>query len=133
MGLFSRKKRKVDEELEVPSAPSEDDEMPEEMPEFPAIPEEFKLPEKDKLKPPEIIEETREIIEPTKPLFIEISDFKEILEELGMMKTILKEADDAGARTEEFAAGEDKELRKWESIVYDAQKKLIYCEKILIR
>ena len=133
MGLFSRKKRNVDEELEVPSAPSEDDEMPEEMPEFPAIPEEFKLPEKDKLKPPEIIEETREIIEPTKPLFIEISDFKEILEELGMMKTILKEADDAGARTEEFAAGEDKELRKWESIVYDAQKKLIYCEKILIR
>jgi hypothetical protein len=131
MGLFSRKKRGIAEELDVPSAPEEEIE---EMPKFPEIPEEFKpLPEEEKLRPPEIVEEARELIEPTKPLFIEVNDFKEVLEEIGMMKTILKEADDAAARTEEFAADEDKELRKWETVVSDAQRKLIYCDKILFR
>ena len=132
MGLFSRKKRFSEEDLEVPSAPGEEEL---DMPEFPELPEEeLDMPEEPEM--PEVIEKPVELEEheiPSKPLFIDINDFKEILEELGMMKTILKEADDAGSRTEEFAIDEDNDLRRWKNLVYDIQKKLIYCEKTLFR
>lgn len=130
MGLFSRKKRFVEENLDVPVAPGEEDL---EMPEFPELPEEdLEFPEEPEM--PEVIEKPAELEEheiPSKPLFIDVNDFKEILEELGMMRTILKEADDAGSRTEDFAIDEDKELRKWQNSIKDIQRKLIYCEKTL--
>ena len=73
MGLFSRKNKPVEEDLEVPSPEEEMPEMPEDLPEFP------ELPKEEPISRGELLESIPELVSPeeaTKPLFIEIKDFK---------------------------------------------------------
>ena len=117
MGLFFKKKQA---ESDLPPLP-EIEEMS--APEFPEIPKGIR-------------DEKREELEheaPTSPIFMNIEDYKGILEELELAKNILKEADDAAARIDEFSLNEEQHLKKWYSLVSDIQKNLIYCEKTLFR
>ena len=74
MGLFSKKK-KIQEELEVPLAPPKE--------KFQEIPKEIKT---NLEKPKELAE-----YEVSKPLFINLDTFEEVLEEIGRIKNIIKE------------------------------------------
>ena len=114
MGLFSKKK-KIQEELEVPLAPPKE--------KFPEIPQEIKI---NLEKPKELAKH-----EVSKPLFISVDIFEEVLEEIGLIKNIIRETYDAASRTEEFAEDEEKEFKRWKNLVFDVQKNMLYCEKIL--
>ena len=116
MRLFSRKKT----ELEVPMAP----------PELPEL-EETEPEEKEGLI--ELPKEKREEEMQERPLFIDMNSFKDVVDELGAIKKVLREEDDSIARIEEFSHGEDNELKRWHDIIIQIQKNLIYCEKILSR
>jgi len=118
MGLFFKKK--AEDELTVPPAP-EFEEIS--APEFPEIPEDFKT-----AKPRELEHEM-----PARPLFMSLGDYKGVIEEIELTKNIMREAEDAAVRIEEFSVDEEQQFKKWQSLVSDVQKNLIYCEKTLFR
>lgn len=143
---FLKSKKKEEElpekrELEVPPAPP----TKEELPEFPSV-EEFpkakKKIEKPEITPIERLEEAaleeqqeeleeREELVVKKPIFIPLENFRDIIDEIGLMNNVLKENEDTLARISEFKEDEDLEFDKWESQIKDIQKKLIYVDKTL--
>lgn len=74
---------------------------------------------------------TREHLELTKPTFVNVEIFKDILNEIAMIQGRLKESSDSLTRLNEFAEDEGKELKRWQGDVQDVQKKLIYADKTL--
>ena len=143
MGLFRRfkKKEKPEKGLEIPSAPSTAAEFPspKEVASIKAIKEAVERPrplpmeimEKRAVKSTEEEIEEREELKLTKPLFITISSYKELLEEAGLTKGILKENEDIMERVINFKEDQNKEFNKWESQLKDMQKKLIFIDKAL--
>ena len=117
MGLFS-KKSKAREELEAPPAPPED--ISERLPELSDI--EYQKAE----KPKELVHEV-----PLNPLFVDVETFREVVEEVNIIKSILKETEDAAERTQNFSDDEETEFRRWKNLIYETHKNLMYCEKIL--
>ena len=132
-------------ELEIPPAPP----TAEELPEFPtpeAIPKSKVIEEAAERPPIPIVEkieraavetqegeleavEAREGV--TKPIFIPLEQYKDIMDEIGLANNILKENEDILVRVGEFKEDEDKEFNKWENQIKDIQKKLIYADKTL--
>ncbi len=130
--------RPPEKELEVPIAPP----TAEELPEFPSAKE---IPEiKPKPMPPPIerIEERaveeekaeleeREELALKKPIFITFESFRDMMDEISLIKNILKENEDTLTRVSEFKEDEDKEFKKWQNQISDTQKKLIFADKTL--
>jgi hypothetical protein len=73
----------------------------------------------------------RESLELTKPIFVRYKYYKAMLDEVGQLKIILKEAEDTLDRMEDFKEDEDKEFAKWRRELDDLQRKLIYVDKTL--
>ncbi len=150
MGIFKflKKEGKAGEDLEIPPAPPIKEALPTfSEREVKAIKEAVERPRKKEkpVAPPERIidvEEAavasqrrllgrREHLELTKPLFIDVNVFRNIVDEIALVQNTLKEADDSLARLDEFKEDEDKEFKRWLNDVQDVQKKLIYVDKTL--
>jgi len=159
MGLFRRKNKEILEQgLEVPPPPSAAEELPstkdvasiravkeavEKGPvEIPKPKREIVEVSKPKMPSMEQIEtraaakqkeelEEREELKLTKPLFIHAEPYRELLEDLGLTKGILKENEEIIERVINFKEDQDKEFKKWELIFKDMQKKLIFIDKSL--
>jgi hypothetical protein len=147
--LKGKKKEELPEkrELDIPAAPP----TSEELPTFPSAKEAKKpeITEEPIIKPAErpisplermeeaAVKEQKEVLEERdelelkRPIFIPIEQFRFIVDEMGLVKNILKENEDTLARVSEFKEDEDKEFNKWESQIKDIQKKLIYADKTL--
>ena len=118
--------------LDIPAAP----------PTFKDLPE---LPEVKNANSPELPDiedieeevneelEEREDLELKKPIFLKLDQFKDIMDEMGMIKNILNENDDALVRVFEFNEDQEKEYTNWENQIKDIQKKLIYADKTLFK
>lgn len=77
--------------------------------------------------------EEREELELKKPIFVYLDNYKELINELTLIKNTLKESSDSLARVDAFKEDEGKEFRKWENHIKDIQKKLIYVDKTVFR
>jgi hypothetical protein len=145
MGFFRRFKKKdiPGKGLDVPPPPSTTAELPsskdvtsikavkeavEKPRPFPSSMEHMETKAVEKQK--EELEE-REDLKLTKPLFIPADGYKELLEDLGLTKHILKENEDIIDRITNFKEDQDKEFNRWESQFKDIQKKLIFVDKAL--
>jgi len=129
--------------LEIPTAPP----SKEELPTFPTpedIPEirERESPKKRVASPLERAEEyavrlqreeleEREDLKLKKPIFVYLESYKEMMNEVSLIQTTLKEGADSLVRVTEFKEDEDKEFNKWESTIKDIQRKLTYVDKTL--
>jgi len=151
MGIFKflKKEGEPGEDLEIPPAPPIKEALPTfSEKEVKAIKEavEKKPRAKEKvLAPPEKIldiEEAavaaqrrllgrREHLELTKPLFVDVDVFRNIVDEIALVQNTLKEAKDSLTRLDEFKEDEDKEYKRWLNDIQDVQKKLIYVDKTL--
>ena len=118
-------------ELEIPPAPPKKEELPT-----------FPIPKKRVVSPVEKIEEEavksqqeeleeREELKLRKPIFVDLDLYKEMINEITLINSTLKEGKDSLARMDEFREDEDKEFSKWENSIKDIQKKLIYADKTL--
>ena len=143
---FLKKKKQegptISEELEVPAAPP----TSEELPEFPseAAPKVKKAEKEVEIVSKDVVEKEegyaiqlqkgelgeREELKP-KPIFVDLQLYKDMLDEVGLIKSVLKENEDALARVAEFKQDEDKEFKKWQDQLLDVQRKLIFADKTL--
>lgn len=73
----------------------------------------------------------REDLHVHKPIFVSITSYKDMVDEIGLVNNILKEGEDTLTRVGEFKEDQDKEYHKWEGQIKDIQKKLIYADKTL--
>ena len=110
-------------ELDLPPAPP----PKEEMPVFPSS-----IGTEDDAFVAEVkaeLEEKEELT--TKPLFIYLDSYREIINETGMINSTFKEASNSLARVAKIKEEEDKEFNKWENQLKDIQKKLTYVDRTL--
>jgi hypothetical protein len=150
MGVFDFLKKEKgpvasDKDLEIPPAPP----IKEALPSFSkedvrAIKEAIERPrkaaepakaiskiEKEAISAQKKLLSAREHLELTKPIFIDVKIYKEVIDEIALVQNTLKETQDSLERVGEFKEDEDKEFKRWLNIVQDAQKKLIYVDKTL--
>lgn len=83
---------------------------------------------KSQKKELEMFEEHAEV---KKPIFVRIELFRDIIDEIGISRSILHESNDILTRVSGFKHDEDKEFNKWQMNIQDIQKKLIYVDKVL--
>ena len=150
MGFFFKKKKEVprlsEKELDVPMPPPTAEELPspEEVATIKAVKEAVEKPVKQRPIVPSVkqmeeraVEETKEEVEErdelklTKPIFLSLESFRDIMDEVSLTTNILKENEDILTRINEFKEVQDKQFNKWESQLKDMQKKMIYVEKTL--
>lgn len=142
---FFKKKKKEDkfntDNIEVPPAPPTSSDLPD----VPSAESTIKPIEKEPRKNSDIVEKEedyavrlqreelgeREDLDLKKPIFVEIELYKDMVEEIGIVKNILKENSDTLIRVEEFNKDEDKSLNAWQKTLVDIQRKLIYVDKTL--
>ncbi|MBD3249477.1 hypothetical protein GF336_05510 [Candidatus Woesearchaeota archaeon] len=140
--LFKGGKKPSEKDLEIPPAPP----TKEELPSFPDIPKDISVPSKKEVPVPTVenVEddavkeqkkelEEREDLEVKKPIFVGIENYKNMIDEIGLMKNTLKEAEDTIVRVSEFKGDEDKAFDSWQKQIEDIQKKLIYADKTLFK
>jgi len=141
-GVSRSKKESFDfpekEELDIPPAPPS---VGEEFEGFPSAQPSSKEMSFDESPVDEVEEEAVKVVreglqergslELTKPLFVRYRYYKAMLDEVGQLKIILKEAEDTLDRMEDFKEDEDKEFAKWRRELDDIQRKLIYVDKTL--
>ena len=65
------------------------------------------------------------------PIFIEVGQYKNVLGDLGQIKSDLNKAHDALVSLEQDKVEEDKEFNKWHSCLTDMHSKLSMIDKIL--
>ena len=129
------KGKKKEEVLDVPPAPP----TAEELPEFPSMgeaPEPRKGPSIEDIEQKAVEEvseelEQREELVIKKPVFVSFETFRDMMEEVALINSILKENEDTLTRVSEFKEDEDKEFKKWQAQISDMQKKLIFADKTL--
>ena len=146
MNIFKSKKRESldKKELDIPPAPPTSDELPEfpspseigkmpkKIPKAPAPPNMKKI-EAEAVREQEEVLEEREELSLTRPIFVPLENFRDVMDEVTLVKNILKENEDTLVRVSEFKEDEDKEFNKWENQIRDIQKKLIYADKTLFK
>jgi len=95
------------------------------------------LPKIEHEKEPKIaaapLEKPKEIEVGTKktPTFIKVSSYKEILDNVNLMKSKLKESEDCLAKLDEIKNSKDKYLEQFRVKLEDLQKKSLYVDKNL--
>lgn len=75
--------------------------------------------------------EDREALKVNRPLFVSIDSYKDMVDEIGLISSTLKEGEDALGRITDLKEEEEKEYHNWETSIRDIQKKLIYADKTL--
>jgi hypothetical protein len=62
------------------------------------------------------------------PVFVKISDYKEVLDVVDVMKQKLKETSQTLTRIKELKAEEDRELQEWEKNVTEISRRLAFID-----
>ena len=57
-----------------------------------------------------------------KPIFVHLDSYKELMNEITLVKNTLKESTDSLTRVAEFKEDEDKEFNKWGNQIKDIQR-----------
>ena len=150
--LFKKKRKSLElpgkSELDIPPVPS----MPEkavELPTFPTLEEsraEAKAESpKMKEKPMPKVEEfersavrkveeevgDREGLELTKPIFIDAKLYKGVMDDIGVLKNVLKDSADSLVKISDLKDDREKNYSIWHKQIEDIQKKLIYADNTL--
>lgn len=117
-----------------------EEKVPEELPDFPEFEhKELLLPEIPQPKEIEVKEEAPlmkmekpEIPRHEKgPIFVEVNDFKKMLEEVTHIKNELKSGDTSAEKTLDIKNEQDRKFTKFKSIVEDLERKILYVDKTL--
>ena len=66
-----------------------------------------------------------------KPIFVEVEDYRRVLDYIQEIKNDIKTSENVTARLEEVRAAKDKEFDKWHHALEDIQRKLLYVDKTL--
>ncbi|MCK4670383.1 MAG: hypothetical protein KAT43_04200 [Nanoarchaeota archaeon] len=120
-----------------PLFPEIKEEAPADLPAFPKIGKKKIIPLKviEEVEEEEFRAEKKELHELKKrlpkPTFIEINDFKEVLEFIGQIRNELKDGDAVLFKLNEIKNMQDKKYESWKSVMRDLQRKFIYVEKTL--
>lgn len=133
---FLKRKEKEDfkfpskEELDIPPAPSLAKSAE---PQFPSVNDEASIERyEDKAVEYEREElDKRDSLSMKHPFFVKSGLFRAMVDELGVVRSVLKESEEIINRVEDFKGDEDKEFDKWHSQILDIQRKLIYADKTL--
>ncbi len=67
----------------------------------------------------------------TKPIFVKVGLYRNILNEVTLSGTVLRESESSLSRLNSVRSEEDSEFEKWRKHMNDIQRKLIYVDKIL--
>lgn len=127
-------------ELSIPEAPPTSEELPELPKERSKDKELFtkdnadlnvKKEEEKALKMQQKELDQRDELKLVKPIFVDVELYRDIVDELGLIKNTMKENEDTIARVAEFKQDEDQEFKKWQNQILDIQRKLIYADKTL--
>ena len=65
------------------------------------------------------------------PIYVDINNYKEILDEIDQVEIKLKKIDDVFARLNEIKNNKDKTFEKWNFIIEDIQRQCVYVEKTI--
>ncbi|MBW3011951.1 hypothetical protein KY311_02100 [Candidatus Woesearchaeota archaeon] len=121
-------------EFEEPEAPAPMPAMKAKKFELPEFPEKPEFVEQDILEAKELI--SRQAGFPRehviiKPVFVDVDDFKRLLDDINMAKSTLSEAKEGHKAVEELRMEQDKKLSKWKSEMEDLQRKFIFIDRTL--
>lgn len=156
MGLFKRNKK---EEMELPPPPpleegglaaefpdmptAEEAHIPSEMPEIKAADIPFAQEPSPAMtgapiETPQEEEEMgipmeRERISPSEAPYVNVSDFQQVMTNVGLIRDVLKEADGRVNRLNEIKNIEEKELEKWRNQLEDIERKLSYIDGVIAK
>lgn len=106
------------------------EEIPETLPdieEVPSMKPEFELPEMPEIQ----ITQRPETIKTTRPVFVNVEDYKVMLEELSSAKAKLVEFVNAPARLTEIKTLKDNSYERWRNLLEDVERKLLYLDKTI--
>lgn len=117
---------------EIPDvSPHVTEEIPKK-PEIPRFKPERFVPEEDTAKKPvarpRAYGESHEI---TKPIFIKLNSYRNVLDEIEVIKGHLNSFEEVSLRLDGLKDGKDKKFARWNDIFKDMQKKLIFVDKTL--
>jgi hypothetical protein len=146
--LFKKKKKDMGlpgkADIDIPPIPMGS--MPEESIELPTFPslEEFEKPKKKEAAPSSVNEmeelavkevedelEERGGLELTTPIFVEASFYKGVMDDLGVLKNVLKDSSDRLQMISDLRDDKEKNYNIWHKQIEDIQKKLIYADNSL--
>ena len=68
---------------------------------------------------------------PSEVPYVDISNFQEIMTNVGMIRDTLKESEDRVNRMAEIKNTEEKELEKWRAQLEDIERKLSFVDQVI--
>jgi hypothetical protein len=66
-----------------------------------------------------------------KPIFVEVNDYKKVMEEITMIKEETKESEKIAEEMEKIKNENEKNLKKWNGQLEKIQRNLVFAEKTL--
>ena len=96
----------------------------------PAV-EEYEVPEQAAEPEREVHREDVIEVTPKKPIFVKVELYRNLLNEVSIAGTTLRESESSLVRLSHVRAEEDNEFDKWQKQVNDIQRKLIFVDKSL--
>ncbi|MBW2992122.1 hypothetical protein KY345_02800 [Candidatus Woesearchaeota archaeon] len=140
--LFRKKKKAIGPEIDIPPAPPS---MPEESVELPTFPTPEEARPAPKMPASSAVEEMekkaikgveeelgeREELELTKPIFIEAKLFKGVMDDIGVLRNVLKDGADRMQQISDLRDDREKNYGIWHKQIEDIQRKLIYADNVL--
>ena len=66
-----------------------------------------------------------------KPIFVEVNDYKQILDYINEIKNNIKKSDNILTTLQDIKSAKEKEFEKWHNVLEDIQRKLIYIDNTL--
>ena len=122
-------------ELEMPKIPKAFPNVPKDIPKKPEIPrfrpERFVPVENIVKKPVARPRSYGGIHKITKPIFIKLNSYMNVLDEIEAIKGRLNNFEEVSLRLDGLKDAKDKKFTKWNDIFKDMQKKLIFVDKTL--
>lgn len=113
---------KPKKKFELPEFPEE---KSKELPEFPEFERTF-LKAESELGKEALVREQR-----TLPVFVDVDDFKKLLDDINHMKTILNDSREGFKTIETLRVEQDKSLDSWKTELEDLQRKFIFIDRTL--
>ena len=116
----------TEEDIDLPTFPSSEDiEMPK------SRTSEIGAMETEAIKDVESQLGEREDLELKKPIFVEAKLYKGVMDDVGVLKTVLKDSTDRLQTISDLKDSREKNYGVWHKQIEDIQRKLIYTDNVL--
>ena len=66
-----------------------------------------------------------------KPIFVEVDDYRKVLDYVAGIKTDIKDSENILTRLQDIKTSKEKEFEKWRNFLEDVERKLLYVDKTL--